>query len=110
MQNEIDDGIIIACDFCGTEWDQVKPMVEGHRGSVICLDCVKLALDNAATGGAAFTCTLCLSDREAGSSAWRVPSPPDRANADAVICGSCIQQTAEAFGKDRSADFSYDGE
>ena len=43
MQREEDGGIVISCDFCGTDWDEVVPMIEGHRGSVICLSCVEKA-------------------------------------------------------------------
>ena len=108
MQRQIEDGIIIACDFCGTDWDQVSPMVEGHRGAVICLACAKLALAGENTSPDDFTCTLCLGPQTAGEGWWRSDDPPAAANADAAVCASCIQQVAEAFDKDRSVDFSID--
>ena len=108
MQREVEGGIIITCDFCGMDWDQEKPMVEGHRGAVMCLDCVKVALSAMADSPDGFTCTLCLSSREPGEPLWK-PTPVATGNPKAVACGSCIDQTAEAFGKDRSVDFTYDG-
>lgn len=106
MQKEVDDGVIIACDFCGTDWDQVKPMVEGHRGSVLCLECLKLALEATAAMSDDFACTLCLGSQPAGTNGW-CPAVAG-ANAEAAICGECMQQAAEAFGKDRGVDFQSD--
>ena len=108
MQKEINDGIIIACDFCGTDWDQIKPMVEGHRGSVICLACVRSALTALAGNPDECVCTLCLGTHPAGTPTWRQLAAAEGANGDAVACDACIRQAAEAFGKDRSVDFSYE--
>ena len=31
------------CDFCRQEWTTAIPMVEGHRGSLICGSCLTIA-------------------------------------------------------------------
>ena len=108
MQRETDDGIIIACDFCGTEWDQVKPMIEGHRGSVICLPCVKSSITTNAESAEEFVCTLCLSAQPGGTTVWRPHPVAEKANPEAVVCESCIQQASEAFGKERNVDFEHE--
>ena len=46
MQREEPDGIVILCDFCRRDWDGQEPMIEGHHGSIICLQCLKLALQH----------------------------------------------------------------
>ena len=35
-------------------------MIEGHHGSILCLECLKVALSAQATGGEKYKCTLCL--------------------------------------------------
>ena len=102
MQRTVDGGIIISCDFCGTDWDQVKPMVEGHRGSVICLECLKIALDEARAGNGEFSCTLCLREElDPTFPRW------SHANHDATICQDCIHQAARQFSKDKDIDWTW---
>lgn len=110
MQREMDGGIIISCDFCGRDWDQQAPMIEGHRGSVICLDCFKRALDEAGPAQTAYDCTMCLQHREAGGKVWRHPNPTPSAglNRQAAICWPDIRQAAKAFHKDKDIDFKWD--
>ncbi len=100
MQRTEPDGVVIACDFCGTDWDEVKSMVEGHRGSVLCLACLKLALDQVQTGSEGFTCTMCLRDLPAHVPRWAHPSPGSGANAEAVACRDCLDQATNTFSKD----------
>ena len=107
MQRKTDHGIVIACDFCGTDWDQILPMIEGHRGSVICLECVKLALDGVAAVDTAVECTMCLRPLQAGSPRWRRSQVPEHANAEAAICADCLKQAAGAFSKDREVPFDW---
>ena len=33
----------VLCDFCGNEWKEEVPMIEGHQGSCICGKCLKMA-------------------------------------------------------------------
>ncbi len=106
MQRRVEDGIIIACDFCGTEWDQVKPMVEGHHGSVICLACLEKACRNVTLVIGRFKCSLCLREIEGTDrKCWAPGEKPADANPNAVICYSCIRQAARAFTKDDDIDW-----
>ena len=104
MQRTIDDGIVIACDFCGTEWDQVRPMIEGHRGSILCLDCLRLAESEMAAGPDPFKCTLCLRDLPQDVPSWRHRQKPQAANPDAALCADCLKQATRAFADDPEVD------
>jgi hypothetical protein len=107
MQRTQDGGVIISCDFCSTDWDPetgLPPMTEGHHGSVLCLDCLKLALANATTLEANYTCTLCLRDNLPTSEpAYRSPTRPI-----AIACEDCIHQAARVFSKDPDVDWKWD--
>lgn len=107
MQRKVHDGVIIACDFCGTDWDQVKPMIEGHQGSVLCLSCLEQALANLWPSPAPIRCTLCLREQPAGTSHWRPPSPNPVANPAATVCRSCVEQAARTFDKDPDVDWKW---
>ncbi|MEQ9455304.1 MAG: hypothetical protein RLN76_12035 [Phycisphaeraceae bacterium] len=100
MQRHEDGLVVIACDFTGTDWDEEIPMIEGHHGSVICLEGLALAIDGAADQAEGFSCTMCLREFEAGDKAWRQENPPATANPHAVICWDCIQQADRSFAKD----------
>jgi hypothetical protein len=97
----------VLCDFCQREWTDDVPMVEGHRGSCICGNCLTLAYAEvvvADSGGAAdgFACRMCL---EAGKDraslnrgdehGWASPL-----DAEACICRRCIKLGAGALVKD----------
>ena len=115
MQRTENDGIIISCDFCGSDWDPVDtsmsaPMVEGHHGSVICLACLIQALDQMAPSDQAFDCTLCLVEAQGSEvQRWRHPGPtPSPGLAPkAVACRACIRQAAGRFGKDPEVQFTW---
>ena len=108
MQRPEGDGIIISCDFCGTDWDEQLPMIEGHRGSVLCLDCLKRALVEAQPADSAFTGTLCLRDNiPAATPCWRHPSPGPNANPDGILCEDCMKQAARAFHRDPDVDWTW---
>lgn len=100
MQRQDPDGVVISCDFCASDWDQVRPMIEGHRGSVLCLDCLRQALDQAAPASHDFDCTLCLQHRPAGRKFWR--------HRNAAVCYDCIRLAAKTFHKDPDTDFRWD--
>ncbi|MBL8761610.1 MAG: hypothetical protein JNL50_09940 [Phycisphaerae bacterium] len=94
------------CDFCRQEWTAAIPMVEGHRGSLICASCLTIAytdvfllnLDAApAPATATSTCTLCLQDISTPS--WK---SPDHA---CFICKKCINHAASVLAKD--PDFNW---
>ena len=117
MQRTTDDGIVISCDLCGTDWDaydqaQANPMTEGHHGSVICLNCTKRALDEAAPSDKAFKCTLGLTDHDAGEICWQHPDPPNPdapgLNKNAISNWDNIRQAGRSFGKDPDIDFKWE--
>jgi hypothetical protein len=86
------------CDFCGRCYAPERPMVEGHRGSLICGPCLALAyatLWNLGTGEAVearIVCTLCLSHN--GDPMWRSPVM------DALVCKRCSKQSAVMLERD----------
>ncbi|NUQ54033.1 MAG: hypothetical protein HUU19_15260 [Phycisphaerales bacterium] len=85
------------CDFCRQEWTTAIPMVEGHRGSLICGSCLTIAytevfllnLSAAPTGAA---CTLCL--QELAGPAWKSPEH------ECFVCKRCINHAASVLAKD----------
>lgn len=100
MQRTEHGYVIISCDYCGTDWDQVRPMIEGHRGSVLCLNCLKLALASMTPPGERYHCNLCIRD---GLDQPRWTSPATGAHA----CRSCVHQAAGTFSKDPDVDWTW---
>jgi len=98
MQKRTDEGVILCCDFCGDEWDMVKPMIEGHQGSILCLTCLDRAIDEASEQAEPIQCTMCLREFEAGEQAWR--------SNEATVCFDCLQQADRAFDKDPDTDWT----
>ena len=106
MQRRDDQGVTIVCDFCGTDWDQVRPMIEGHEGSVICLECTKTALGEVKTQAHRYDCALCLrSQLPEDVPRWRPLSQPG-ANPNAIICRECLDQAVRAFDRDPDVNWS----
>ncbi len=102
--------IIISCDFCGVDWDEVIPMIEGHRGSVLCLSCMKTALDHLTTTESPFACCMCLRELPGDKPHWRPQRDPEAAllpgaNLLAVVCESCLNQASGTFSKDPDVDW-----
>ena len=116
MQRKEPEGIIISCDFCGTDWDAYdetysNPMVEGHHGSVICLNCVKMALEGMTPGEGTFTCALCVhDDLPPETPRWSHPNPVPSPglNMLAVACRPCIRQAAGRFSKDPDVKWKWE--
>ena len=106
MQRHTPDGVIIACDFTGLDWDEVIPMIEGHRGSVLSLAALAMAIEQRAAADAPFDCTLCLRHFEPPEVMWRHPKPPAHANPDALICEDCIRQADRTFARDPEVDWT----
>ena len=81
------------CDFCGRDWPTAQPFVEGHHGSCICGDCLRMACtgEGGATGG--FKCTLCLEPREDLALAAGA----------AHLCRRCREQSARTLERDPSS-------
>ena len=106
MQRTEHGGVIISCDFCGTDWDPqtgLPPMSEGHHGSVLCLGCLKIALIEAEPRTAPYACTLCLLDNlPATLQAYQSAARPN-----AIACRDCIHQAAGVFSKDPDVDWKW---
>jgi len=106
MQRRDGDGIVIACDYCGTDWDQVRPMMEGHKGSVICLACVDSAVGAIKAQAGEYNCTLCQRNQlPQDLPRWRPASQPG-ANPDAIVCRECLDQAVRTFDRDPDVDWS----
>ena len=103
MQRIEDGSLIVSCDFCRTDLDGQFPVIEGHRGAIICLECLKLALDSLTTESTTYKCVLCL----------REPLPPTlprfhHPNApDTFACRDCIHQTADVFDRDPDINWNW---
>lgn len=94
------------CDFCAQPWSEDRPMVEGHKGSLICASCLAVAYRSLALDGmpsllpqagehpwGGLTCALCLEER--GQPAWRSP-----VREEALVCLRCVKQSATTLEKD----------
>lgn len=96
------------CDFCHCGWSEERPMVEGHKGSLICAECLALAyaevvrLDAGIPHDSVDNCTLCLSHKEEPH--WRSPM-----HGEAVACRWCIEHAAKALEKDPGARWERPG-
>jgi hypothetical protein len=102
MQRIEDGALIISCDFCRTDWNGQSPVIEGHRGSIICLECLKLALDSLTTGPT-FKCILCLREPlPATLPRWHHSNTPTT-----FACEGCIHQTADVFDRDPDIDWTW---
>ena len=104
--------IVISCDFCGTDWDEVKPMIEGHHGSILCLDCLKIAIDHLTPAEGEYHCTLCIRDGlPADLPRWfhPHPTPSPGLNPHAILCRDCADQAARAFTRDKDTDWKWHG-
>lgn len=93
----------VLCDFCRTEWSEDKPMIEGHQGSCICGNCMRIAyvdvlVNKQDTGPEGYKCTMCLEHRD--DPAWLSPMYED-----AVICRRCIKLGSGALHKDKQFDW-----
>ena len=110
----------VLCDFCRREWTEEIPMIEGHQGSCICGNCLRLAyrqvvvakatVGDAGIGGgeaSPYTCPLCLEKPEDRAAMDRADEPgwPSPLHPEAVICRRCIKRAAGALHKD--PDFGW---
>jgi hypothetical protein len=104
MQREDPEGIVIVCDFCRRDWDGQEAMIEGHHGSILCLECLKRALSEQKPAEGKFKCTLCL----------RFNMPPEMPrwinsdHPDAIVCQECLYQAAKAFSRNPDVPWKWD--
>lgn len=102
----------VLCDFCHQPWRDDLPIVEGHRGAVICGDCLTLAYRALALhkqGKPDQVCVLCRERRD--EPAWSLPAGPAHWETDlnaglACACLRCVRQAAAVLDKDRDYAWS----
>jgi hypothetical protein len=95
----------VLCDFCRREWTEEVTMVEGHQGSVICSNCLRLAhsvvVEQAMAEPLDLTCTMCLESRDdrraldRDDPMWESPAWPG----EAAICRRCIRMASGVVSK-----------
>lgn len=96
------------CDFCLNPWAEDRPMVEGHRGSLICARCLTLAYTQVVASESGekapepVTCALCLEHRSQAH--WQSPARPE-----AWACERCIRQSAQMLEKDEESGWKRPG-
>jgi hypothetical protein len=91
------------CDFCRRGWSEDRPMVEGHRGSLICTRCLTSAyidvVHNAQGDNLRKTkCAMCLN--EADEPQWQSPMFEE-----SHICRRCIKQSTVMFERDPESNW-----
>ncbi len=106
------------CDFCGQCWAEDRPMMEGHKGSLICARCLALAyaaLIVRNTGVVIpehIACTMCLLNKSGDywQSPLRVTAEPEgidnHPEPGACICRWCTEKSATMLEKDPSAHWT----
>jgi hypothetical protein len=109
------------CDFCGSTWKPDRPMVEGHRGSLVCGVCLASAYRQVVTQNAGVTvpehvaCTLCLMNKTGDywQSAVRVELREGEVHIDAepgnAACKWCIEKSAGMLEKDGESGWKRPG-
>ena len=97
----------ILCDFCHrATWSMGLPCIEGHHGSVICGDCLKVAwlevveLDGGESQ-ADRDCTMCLSNHDVPT--WSSPM------GDALICRRCVKMGGVTLRRDKDHGWETPG-
>ncbi len=99
----------ILCDFCGQQWTDRRPMVEGHRGSCICGNCLSIAYAELMIykvydePGAGEACVLC---REEGREEPHWRSPVFEGDEAKLACRRCVKQSAGVLHKDKDIAWS----
>ena len=89
----------VLCDFCHRAvWAMGLPCIEGHHGSVICGDCLKIAwleivgMDGGA-GQDGRDCTMCLACHDVH--VWESPLHPE-----SLICRRCVKMAGVTLRRD----------
>lgn len=102
MQDEAAQGnAFFKCDFCLSAWDDALPMVEGHRGSLVCGRCLSVAYAELVHLGSGRPCqpgeqcVLCLEPDRADTH-WESPARPG-----VLACKRCVKQSAGVLHKDK---------
>jgi hypothetical protein len=95
------------CDFCHQHWTEERPMVEGHRGSLICGPCLSAAFTELViiNGGVIATdprsCALCLMHKSEEKH-WQ----SDAVEGWPLACRWCVEKSALMLEKDPETDWA----
>ncbi len=94
----------ILCDFCGSAaWANDVPCIEGHRGSIVCGNCLTVAYSELVLACAGTSteekCRMCLDHRD--EHIWQGVVEPV-----ASICFSCTKQAASELHKSKEWDWT----
>ncbi len=98
--------LVFLCDFCSMPWSESRPMVEGHRGSIICGACLSIAFTEVVHLQSGYeptkgeTCVLCLETGRPDPH-WKSP-----VNENKIACRRCIKQSAGVLKKDPDNDWT----
>lgn len=115
------------CDFCGSHWDETRPMVEGHRGSLICGRCLALAYARVVVRNSGVVvpehvaCAMCLLNKSGDY--WQSPVRTQLVTASdagpggvdihpepgACICRWCLEKSAGMMEKDAQSGWKRPG-
>jgi len=93
------------CDFCHNHWAEDRPMVEGHRGSLICAHCLTTAYQQVVNANAGTmlaereVCLLCLAPTS--EPVWASDAYPQ-----SKACRKCIKQSAGVLQKDPTSNWT----
>lgn len=96
------------CDTCLSSWSEQRPMVEGHRGSLLCAACLTAAYEKVVNLSAGVvlppgtTCVMCLEPRK--DPCWAATSQPA-----VFVCLRCIKQSARVLEKDAESGWKRPG-
>ncbi|MFG0273672.1 MAG: hypothetical protein ACF8QF_01310 [Phycisphaerales bacterium] len=114
MHDESAEGMaFFKCDFCRQPWADDRPMIEGHRGHLLCTKCLTVAYQQVVLDGAPpiarladepeeTVCTMCMERRS--QPAWRSDAFPE-----SIVCLRCIKQSATGFEKDPDTAWTRPG-
>jgi hypothetical protein len=105
------------CDFCGCSYRDDRPMIEGHRGSLICGVCLGRAYAQLVVRNAGITvpehvaCSLCLMNKQGDYYQSPVRATATEHGADieqapgACACRWCVDRSAQMLAKDSEANW-----
>jgi hypothetical protein len=103
------------CDFCGSTWREDRPMVEGHKGCLICARCLEAAYRRVVIENAGVTvpehvaCALCLLNKSGDY--WQSSARVSVADGTVMIepepgacaCRWCVERSAGLLEKEPDA-------
>jgi len=106
------------CDFCLRPWADERPMVEGHKGSLICSSCLSLSFDelwNRQSGTPSDrVCNLCLEQRNEpcwSPPRWPATGPevtpdlPINVATPPIACKRCTKQSVVMLERDPDSNW-----